>query len=365
MGRLTRRRFLLVTLASPLAVPVGLHATPFEHPRRIGLVGRADGSPWEAFCDALRELGWIEGHNVIIHRRLADADERSGERLSSYVDDLIRLNVEVIVAAGGAAIIARYARSTTPIVFLDFEEWELEPIGLVENVTRPEGHVTGVTTVSSLHTFIPGVAAKLREHLQELLPWDNPLALLCRPENIVDEQLVRDLRAAASAFGLHLGILKAHSAKELKQAFARMAASRASAFVVTTNPRHWSIGQSERIAELARRFNLTPVHAAVVPGLIRYESDRRQHFREGAGYVDRLLKGATPAELPVLRTDKLELVANCCAATIHDIPIPASLLARAGRIIPFSGQRVTPWRALRRQVWKDLKRVRGSSAHLG
>jgi putative ABC transport system substrate-binding protein len=354
---MNRRKFLLATLASPLAVPVGLHARPVENLRRIGLVGRADGSPWEAFCEGLRELGWIEGRNVIIHRRFSD--ERNGEQLSADVDDLIRLRVEVMVAARGAAIIARYARSTIPIVFLDFEEWELEPIGLVENVARPEGYVTGVTTVSSLNTFIPGVAPTIREHLKELLPWGDPLALLCRPENIVDEQLVRDLRAAASAFGVHVGIVKAHSAKELKQAFARMAATRASAFVVTTNPQHWSIGRSERIAELARRCNVTPAHAAVIPGLIRYDSDLRQHFREGATYVDRLLKGATPAELPVRRTDRLELVANCCAATVHDIPIPDSLLARAGRIIPFSGPRLTPWRVLRRELWRDLKKVRG------
>jgi putative tryptophan/tyrosine transport system substrate-binding protein len=355
--KMTRRKFLAATLASPLAGPVALHTGPAGNLRRIGLVGLADESPWGAFCEGLRERGWIEGRNIIIHRRFAD--ERNGDRLSSHVDDLIRLHVEVIVAARGAAILARYARSRIPVVFLDFQEWELEPIGLVENLARPEGYVTGVTTVSSLNTFIPGVAPKIRAHLEELLPWGDVVALLCRPENILDEQLVRDLRAAAAAFGVHLGIVKAHSAKELKHAFARMAATRTSAFVVTTNPRHWSIGQSERIAALARRCNVTPAHSAVLPGLIRYESDLREHFHEGASYVDRLLKGATPAELPVRRTDKLELVANCCAATVHDIPIPASLLARAGRIIPFSGPRLPPWRALRRELWKDLKRVRG------
>jgi ABC transporter substrate binding protein len=89
-------------------------------------------------------------------------------------------------------------------------------------------------------------------------------------------------------------------------------------------------------------------------------TDLQQHFREGASYVDRLLKGAKPAELPVRRTDKLELVANCCAATIHDIPIPASLLARAGRIIPpRSGYRSPSWQAARREAWKALKEARG------
>jgi ABC-type uncharacterized transport system substrate-binding protein len=340
LGQMSRRRLLLVSLVTPLAVPVRLHTRPVKNLRRIGLVGLADESPWGAFCEELRELGWIEGRNIIIHRRFAD--EQNGERLSSHVDDVIRLNVEVIVAAGGAAILARYARSTIPIVFLDVTSGEPERYGLVENLAQPEGYVTGVTTVSSLDTFIPGVAPKIREHLKELLPWGDPLALLCYPETIVDDELVRDLTAAASAFGVRLGIVKAHSATELKQSFARMALTRASAFVVTTNPRHWPTFQSDRIAQLARRCGVTPAHAEVIPGLIRYESDLQQHFREGASYVDRLLKGAKPAELPVRRTDKLELVANCCAATIHDIPIPASLLARAALSANMS-ETVTAW----------------------
>jgi putative ABC transport system substrate-binding protein len=211
----------------------------------------------------------------------------------------------------------------------------VEPSGLVENLARPEGYVTGVITISSAGAFIPRVAAKLREHLKELLPWGTPLALLCRPANLLEEpQLEYDLRAAAAAFGVRLGIVEAHSDAELEQAFAAMAVTRASAFVVTTNPRHRPIWESERIAKLARRYDLTPAHVGVLSGLIRYESDLKQHFREGASYVDRLLKGATPAELPVTRTEKLELVVNCCAAKVHDIRIPASLLARAGRIIP-------------------------------
>jgi len=337
----------LAAWASPLAVPVGAHARPVKNLRRIGLVGVADGSPWEAFCEGLYELGWIEGRNVSINRRFA----AECEQLSSHVNDLIRRNVEVIVAAGRAFSNAGFARSTIPIVFLDLQAED----SFVKHL-RPEGYVTGVTTISSRDTFIPGVAPKLREHLKELLPWGDPLALLCRPETMIeDEEVVRNLRAAAAACGVPLPIVTAHSAKELKHAFARLAAMRASALVVTTNPRHWSCDQADRIAELARRCHVTPVHVPVLPGLIRYESDRRHHFRQGASYVDRLLKGATPADLPVGQTDDLELVVNWNAATIYDIPIPHSLLARAGRIIPWSGRCSPSWRAWRRESWKEWK----------
>ena len=349
----------LVARASRLAVPVGSHARPVKTLRRIGLLGEADGSPWDAFCEGLSELGWIEGRNVSIHRRFAyeprftDFSDRCFEQLSSHSADLIRRNVEVIVTAGFSAILARDARATIPTVFLDLEAES----SFVEYImVRPEGYVTGVTTISSRDSFIPEIVPKLREHLKELLPWGDPLALLCRPETmIVDDEVLRNLRAAAAACGVSLPIVRAHTAKELKHAFARLAAMRASALVVTTNPEHWSCTKCERIEELARRCHVTPFYVPVLPGLIRYESDRRHHFRQGASYVDRLLKGATPADLPVGRTDELELVVNWNAAAIYNIPIPHSLLARTSRLIPWSGYRSPPWRELRRELWKEWK----------
>jgi putative ABC transport system substrate-binding protein len=309
-------------LAAPLAVEAQTGKVP-----HIGVL-RQGFSPdplVEAFRQGLRELGYVEGRNIRIEYRWA---EGRAERLPELAADLLRLKVDVIVAAGVEARAAKSATTTVPIVM----PVSTDPVrgGLVARLSRPGGNVTGL---ASLWDDMPG---KWMELLREALPGVSRMAILRDPGNPASAGHVRAAEAAARSLNVRLQVLSAGRPDDLAPAFADAAAKRAEAIIVL--PSAFLFGSRARVVELAERYRLPAMYQQreyVVgsEGLMSYGPDLHDMFRRAASYVDRILKGAKPADLPVEQPTKFELVVNLKTAKTLELSIPQSLLARADQLI--------------------------------
>jgi putative ABC transport system substrate-binding protein len=279
----------------------------------------------EAFRQELRKLGWIEGKNLMIEYRFA---EQKPERLPELAAELVRLKVDLIVVFGGAeALAAKGATSTIPIVMTN----TADPVGagLVASLARPGGNVTGLSTLSTqLNT-------KRLEILKDAVPKLARVGVLRQPGSAVEIQL-KELRLAAQALKLKLEEIETPAdAKGLESAFQTGKQRQVNA-IMTTAARPF-FGERKRIVELAVKYRLPAIYFQKEfvdeGGLMSYGVDFHDLYRRAAVYVDKILKGAKPADLPVQQATKFEFVINLKAAKQIGLTIPPDVLVRANKVI--------------------------------
>ena len=322
---------LAATLAlGLLAGPSFADAQPASKVQRIGyLLGTSStvsSRPVETFRQGLRGLGWVEGQNVVIEYRSADGRY---DRLPDLAADLVRLKVDIIVAAGTAATTAaKNAARAIPIVMIGVGD----PVGLelIASLARPGGNVTGLTFSVGMET-----AGKGLELLKEALPKVRRVAVLTNPANPGQPLALKNVKAAARSLGMQLQLLEARGPDEFDGAFAAMVKERVGALLVVSEAmfNHHRV----RLADLAARNKLPSMHGfredAEAGGLMSYGPDLADLFRRSATYVDKILKGAKPGDLPVEQPTKFELVINLKVAKALGLTIPASVLSRADQVI--------------------------------
>jgi putative ABC transport system substrate-binding protein len=288
----------------------------------------ASGNPHypEAFRRGLRELGWIEGRNVTIEYRFADG---RFERLPEFARDLVRSKVDVLVAgATPSAVAARNATSTIPIVMIAVGD--PEGLGLVKSLARPGSNVTGVSFDVGLESF-----SKSLELLRQIVPGVNRVAALLNPANPAQKLAAKHLLAAAERLGMQLRIHEARGADEFDQAFATMQRERPGALLVVADS--MLIQHRARLAELSAGIRVPTMYgvreAVEAGGLVSYGPNVADTFRRAAAYVDKILRGAAPGELPVEQPVKFDLVINLKVARALGLTIPPSILLRADEVI--------------------------------
>jgi putative ABC transport system substrate-binding protein len=312
----------------------GLLAAPLAEAQptriyRIGFLSVANSSSMaprvDAFRQGLRELGYVEGKNITIEFRWADG---RNERLRGLASDLAQLKVSIVVAHGVAATdAAKKASATTPIVC--FACGDLLATGLVTSLARPGGNVTGQTIVA------PDVSGKRLELLREVVPALTRVAILWNPDNPVSVPELKETEAAARSLGLQLHSLGVSNPDEFRTAFAAMTKARAEALVVFSDAMYF--GERKQIADLATKNRLPAIswtgEFAKSGGLMGYGPDVLAISRRAATYVDKILKGATPADLPIEQPTKFEFVVNLKTARTLGLTIPQTLLLRANYVI--------------------------------
>jgi putative tryptophan/tyrosine transport system substrate-binding protein len=300
---------------------------------RVGLLISASPSataPFiEAFQQGLRELGYVEGKNITIERRFADGKL---DRLPDLAAELVRLEPDIIVAAGSnlAVRAARQATNTIPIFIITASD----PVerGLAASLARPGGNITGFTSIAM------ELIGKRLELLAEAVPWAKRVAILTATRQLetwmaTDEH--KEMEAAARVLGVKLQILSARDPNAIDSAFMATAKERSEALVVGTSP--YFVQNQERILKHAARNRLPAIypHTEFVNngGLMSYGASRADLFRRSAIYIDKILKGAKPADLPIEQPTKFELVINLKTAKQIGLTIPPNVLARADRVI--------------------------------
>ena len=320
----TSRGVLVVSLVLALLAVSHAEAQPPERSARIGLLAPASRSEdVEGFLAGMRDLGYIEGRNLVLEYRAAGGKI---ERLDDLLAELIRLKVDVIVTGGTpAALAAKRARTTIPIVIGAMGD----PVesGVVASLARPGGNITGLSLVTS-----EGFAGKYLELLREAVPKASRVAVLGRPSA---SSPVQAMERAARSFDIRLQLVEVDQPGQLEGAFAAMTAQHAAALIVTPSP--FNLAHRDRIVSLAAKHRLPAMYglAAFVEagGLMAYGASLRELYRRAATYVDKILKGAKPAELPVEQATKFELVINLNTARALGVAIPPALRLRADRVI--------------------------------
>jgi len=316
--------FLLSVLVAPLAAPAPAQQLP-GRTARIGFLGDVPSFLDDAFRQGLRELGYVAGQNIAIEHR---APEWKYERLPGLAAELVRLKVDVIVAASPPATeAAKQATSTIPIVFTVSGDPVAE--GFVASLARPGGNLTGLATIS------PELVGKQLEMLKTVAPKISRVAVLQNPSQQSHLSAVRQAEDAARALGVQLQVLKARTPSEIEAAFAAMRSQRAGGVLVLRD----AVFRAHRaqIVALAAKGRLPAVYGlreeVEAGGLMAYGASVPQLFRRAAIYVDKILKGAKPADLPVEQPTKFELVINMKTAKALGLTIPQSILVRADEII--------------------------------
>jgi putative ABC transport system substrate-binding protein len=321
---------ILATLAlSIFSTPLVADAQQPGKVPRIGYLG--PGSPStvghlvEAFRRGLRVLGYVEGQNIAIEYRWA---EGRFERLPDLAAELVRLNVDVIVTATTPAIqAAKQATKTIPIVMAV----SADPVetGLVASLARPGGNITGLSLLA------PEIVGKQLQLLKEAVPKVSRVAVLCNPANLSSAPQLREAEVAARPLGVRLQILEARSPDEFESAFAAMTRERVGSLLVLGDPLFFQ--QRTRLADLAAKSRVPAMYGvsehAEAGGLIAYSANVSDVYRRAATYVDKILKGAKPADLPVEQPTTFELVINLKTARALGLTIPQTVLIRADQVI--------------------------------
>ena len=279
----------------------------------------------EAFRQGLRELGYVEGQNIAIESRWAEGKD---DRLPAFAADLVRSKVDVIVAQSGAATqAAQQATRTIPIVMSLSND--AVGSGLVASLARPGGNITGLTIIA------PDLAGKQFQLLKEVVPKVSRVALLTNPDNPASALFLREVEAAARVLGVRLQTLETRNPQEIDSAFAAMTRERAGALLIL--PDVIFLSQRRQIAELATKRRLPSVYGvgeyAEAGGLMAYGANHIDLVRRAATYVDKILKGAKPADLPVEQPTKFDLVINLKAARAIGLTIPQEVLIQATEVI--------------------------------
>lgn len=329
---ISRRAFVAVATGGFLTVPVVARAQPGGHAYRIGLLGTAPlvgtGSARlvDALVQGLRELGYVEGQNVVLERR-HDPQGRP-DHLVELAAELVRLRVDVIVATGTLAPhAAKSATTTIPVIFTNHGD----PVGsgLVASLARPGGNVTGLSLLAS--ELVP----KQLELLKKAVPRIVRVAVLWNPNSQSHPRMLQEADSAARALGLRLQRLPAAGLDDYDRAFAAMTPARADALLALGDPIFWN--QRSQIVGLATRFRLPGMFGqreyVEAGGLMSYGADVADSFRRAANYVDKILKGARSGDLPIEQPAKFELVISSRTAKAIGLRIPDSVLVQADQII--------------------------------
>ena len=321
------RRNSVLALVALASAPLAAEAQRVEKVHRIGIVSpHVPGTRNDAFVQGLRELGYVEGRNVHFEMRFA---EGRPERLPGLVEELVRLKVDVLVV--GATIGARAAKNATtsiPIVFAGSSD----PVAgnIVNNLARPEGNITGTSLALS-----DGFAGKWLELLMQAAPGVSHVASLWASTNPAAARFPRDLQAAAKSLGATLDMHHAANPSELDQALAAISSSGARGLIVTPSP--FAAANHRKLVEFAasRRLPAMYFDEGFVDGggLISYGPSFIDCYRRAAAYVDKILKGAKPGDLPVEQPTKFTLAINRKTADALGLKIPQSMLIRADRVI--------------------------------
>ena len=324
-----RREFLGVLGGAVAALPLAAHAQ--QAMPTIGLLDARtpDGlsDRLRAFRQGLKETGYVEGENVAILYRWA---ENRPDRLPALAAELVQRRVAMIFTGGGvpAHVAAKTATATIPIVFLIAED----PVrlGLVANLARPGGNLTGINFLSN------ELQAKRLEFLRELVPRAVRVAVLVNRINVVNaETTLRDVEQAARAMGLQIHVLNASTSREIDAAFATMGRERPDALFVGGDP--FFNSRRVQLVNLISRHGLPATfsdrESAEIGALMSYGSDTTDAYRQSGVYAGRILKGAKPADMPVVQANKLQLVINHQTARMLGLTVPQTLLTSADEVI--------------------------------
>ena len=326
------RREATVVLVSLGAVPLAADAQQAPKVPRIGYLALDLGAflrVREAFLQGLRDLGYVEGRSVVIEYRSADGKP---ERLPALAAELVALKVDVLFAGGGTlpALAAKQATNTLPIVFAD----AADPLtsGLVTNLARPGGNVTGLFALAA------ELVSKRLELLKQAVPTGSRVAVLWQPGGLGERTEGEMLYAAdvtARALGMRLQFVAARGPADIEGAFSAMISERAEALAVF--PSSMLFADRRRVIDLAAKNRLPAIYLTrqyvEAGGLMSYAPNVPDLFRRAATYVDKILKGANPGDLPVEQPTKFELVINLKTAKALGLTIPQSLLARADEVV--------------------------------
>ena len=326
-----RREFVTLLGGAAASWPIAARAQQSDRMRRIGAfvslgAGDAEGrARLTAFVQGLKELGWTDGGNVRIDTRWSAGD---AERNRTHAAELVALAPDVILASGGTVVgLLQQATRTVPIVFTQVGD----PVGagFVETLARPGGNVTGFMNVEY------GISAKWLELLKQIAPHLTRAAVLRDPTLIAGIGQLGAIQSVAPSFGVELRPVNVRDAGEIERAVAGFARESNSGLIVLSGA--LAVGHRELITTLALRNRLPAVYPArsfaVSGGLISYGPDSVDPHRRAAGYVDRILRGEKPADLPVQAPTKFELIINLKTAKALGLDVPPTLLARADEVI--------------------------------
>jgi putative ABC transport system substrate-binding protein len=327
----TRREFIGTLAGGLLTAPFAAEAQQAAKIARIGyLAGNLAASPHlrEAFLQGLRDLGYVEGRNVVIEYRDA---EGKYERFPALATELVALKVDVIVVTSTpSAVVVKQATRTIPIVFT----WAADPVGsgLVTSLARPGGNITGLSFLA------PDLIGKRLELLKRALPGVSRVAALWHPGDYVErmeKDMLTEADRAARALRLRLQVVEARGPEDFDRAFSDMARARADA--VTVQGTNIFFIERRRLVDLAAKKRLPAMYQTrefvEAGGLMSYGPNVADLHRRAATYVDKILKGAKPADLPVEQPTKFELVINLKTAKALGLTIPPSVLQRADEVI--------------------------------
>jgi ABC-type uncharacterized transport system substrate-binding protein len=279
-----------------------------------------------ALRQSLAEAGYVEGRNVVIEPQWAAGQY---ERLPAMAAEMVHRRVSVIVATGGtaAALAAKAATTTIPLVFSVTDD--PVALGLVASLARPGGNATGVTFL------LAELGAKQLGLLRELVPTATRIGLLVNPNNTTSKAQTSDVVATASAVGATIDVVRASDSREIERAFEALVRNKADALLVGTDP--FLFSRRVQLATLAARHAIPAIYPVrentEVGGLMSYGTSLSEVYRQVAAYTVRILNGAKPADLPVVRSTKFEFVINLPTARALGLEVPAMLLARADEVI--------------------------------
>ena len=314
-----------------LGAPPAAEAQQAAKVYRLGLLGGSSPSSpggrraWEGFFQGMRELGYVEGQNILVEGRFYGDHT---DRLPALAAELVGLKVDVIVAGTAPAPeAAQRATSTIPIVMAVHSD----PVGsgLVASLAKPEKNATGVSSLG------PELVGKRLQLLKEAVPGISRVAVLSNPTDTAQALQLREAQVAARSLKMRLQVLEARAPNDFARAFSAMTKERVGGVIIITSSMFYD--QRTRIAELAAESRVPAIYSvreyAEAGGLVAYGVNLGESFRRAATYVDKILKGAKPADLPVEQATKFELVINLKTAKALSLTIPASLLQRADQVI--------------------------------
>ena len=326
-----KKATVLLILVAMMLLAVGVTAQAQQPARihRIGILSPVSGSVFparvEAFRQRLRQLGYVEGKNILIEYRYAEGKR---ERLPDLAAELVRLKVDIIVTIGpSATLAAKKASGTIPIVIAS----AADPVGtgLVSSLAQPGGNITGLSLMA------PDLDGKRLELLKEAFPKVVRVAFLWQPGGTRGNLTLTEMEAAAKALGLKLLSLQVRGLDDFEGAFARAKKERAQALITTTGGLINT--QRRQVLDFAAKNRLPAIYHysefVEAGGLMSYGPDNTDLWRRAADFVDKILKGAKPADLPVQQATKFEFVVNLNAAKQIGLTIPQRVLARADRVI--------------------------------
>jgi len=322
-----RREFITLFGGAAVSWPLAARAQHMAMPV-VGFLNGASPGRYvhvvEAFRDGLRETGYVEGQNVVIEYRWAEGQY---DRLPDLAADLVRRQVSVIAANTLGSLAAKAATRTIPIVFTTGSD--PVQLGLVESLNRPGGNLTGITQLTE------EVAPKRIELAHELIPTASVVGLLINPKNFLAKSFTDASRKAATTLGLQVEVVHASTEAELDAAFSAFRQMRVDALAIGGD--NFFNNQSELLATLAIRYLLPSVYQnhefTAAGGLVSYGGNLLESYHIAGVYTGRILKGDKPANLPVQRSTKVELIINLKTAKALGLTVPPSLLARADEVI--------------------------------